>query len=265
MRNLLTTTAWRGIFVGVAAYGLAVGTAGAVTIDFEDAGAQGVAVGDSVTTQFGGGITFRGGPDTPTQDLPILGDVGNDIEGWVLNEDPTPVQDVLSSTETTNIGSFFLGGINFDGTQNIELDVDYDSPTAALSFDIIDIDQRFDDAGNLTALEQFTITYFDSSSNQIGQQIFTAGDDDTGDGIVTDVSFGSLDAVNFASRFEIRGQLIDPDTEERVNGAIGIAFDNFDTQNPDPPDTVIPVPSALPLFLTGLAGLGFVGWRRRKG
>jgi hypothetical protein len=39
------------------------------------------------------------------------------------------------------------------------------------------------------------------------------------------------------------------------------AFRIFGT--PTPPNQV-PVPPAFPLFITGLAGLGLLGWRRKK-
>lgn len=31
-----------------------------------------------------------------------------------------------------------------------------------------------------------------------------------------------------------------------------------------PSPSVVPIPAALPLLLTGLAGLGLIGWRKRK-
>jgi hypothetical protein len=44
---------------------------------------------------------------------------------------------------------------------------------------------------------------------------------------------------------------------------IGFDLDNF-TYNATPTVSAVPVPAALPLFATGLAGLGLLGWRRKK-
>ena len=33
---------------------------------------------------------------------------------------------------------------------------------------------------------------------------------------------------------------------------------------PDAADTATPLPAALPLFATGLGGLGLLGWRRKR-
>ena len=57
-----------------------------------------------------------------------------------------------------------------------------------------------------------------------------------------------------ASSFEFQG------TVDLVNGA------NFtiDLTAVHTPISAVPIPAALPLFLSALAGLGFVGWRRRQ-
>jgi hypothetical protein len=47
--------------------------------------------------------------------------------------------------------------------------------------------------------------------------------------------------------------------DEKISGGDGFAFD-YAAVSP----IVTPLPNALPLFATGLAGLGLFGWRRKK-
>ena len=57
-----------------------------------------------------------------------------------------------------------------------------------------------------------------------------------------------------------------PGFDPLQNWALGGRFSptlfNFDTI--DPPVSAVPVPAALPLFGTGLALMGFIGWRRKR-
>ena len=46
---------------------------------------------------------------------------------------------------------------------------------------------------------------------------------------------------------------------EKISGGDGFAFDYATTSS-----VVTPLPTTLPLFATGLAGLGLLGWRRKK-
>jgi hypothetical protein len=38
----------------------------------------------------------------------------------------------------------------------------------------------------------------------------------------------------------------------------------FDSGSPPNPITDVPIPAALPLFVSGLAGMGLIGWRKRR-
>jgi len=48
------------------------------------------------------------------------------------------------------------------------------------------------------------------------------------------------------------------------NGGIQINWDNVRLDGPGTSVGVVPLPAALPLFGTGLAVMGFVGWRRKR-
>ncbi|MFK5977850.1 MAG: VPLPA-CTERM sorting domain-containing protein [Rhizobiaceae bacterium] len=63
--------------------------------------------------------------------------------------------------------------------------------------------------------------------------------------------------VNSIWTFELSAGLIFP----RKNWFIDIVTSEYSTGGPTP---AVPVPAALPLFGTGLAALGFLGWRRKR-
>ncbi len=58
----------------------------------------------------------------------------------------------------------------------------------------------------------------------------------------------------------VRGTVIDPVTGSPCAGGPGCAV-GFDAEMLVP---AIPIPAALPLFLSAIAGLGFLGWHRRQ-
>ena len=47
-------------------------------------------------------------------------------------------------------------------------------------------------------------------------------------------------------------------------GKLGGESPDIDALGTITPSSVIPIPAALPLLLSGLVGLGLIGWRRRK-
>jgi len=66
-------------------------------------------------------------------------------------------------------------------------------------------------------------------------------------------SFGANGTISFANAI-IQGKNDEPGVNRTLY------FDNFEAYNV----SVVPLPAALPLYGTGLALMGFVGWRRRK-
>jgi len=49
--------------------------------------------------------------------------------------------------------------------------------------------------------------------------------------------------------------------EDALTNGNSVAFNNFQITIVDP---TVPLPAALPLFATGLGGLGLLGWRRKR-
>jgi hypothetical protein len=101
---------------------------------------------------------------------------------------------------------------------------------------------------NSDASPGFTVTVFDGSL-QIGSHTYTGLNHDadlsfalTSTSPITEVDFSSTSGFKEFKHFELSGLT-------RVVG------------NP-PPRT--PLPAALPLFGTGLFGMGFLGWRRKR-
>jgi hypothetical protein len=84
--------------------------------------------------------------------------------------------------------------------------------------------------------------------------------------------FGFVDQATGGSLFDFSGDQIYSLDETAPNFAPGtylMTFDNNNNRNYSATLTVAavaatPIPAALPLFVSALGGLGFVGWRRRK-
>ncbi|MCP4932899.1 MAG: PEP-CTERM sorting domain-containing protein [bacterium] len=111
-------------------------------------------------------------------------------------------------------------------------------------------------------------TTFSVASNTLLVQFQADGNDGLADFIVDNVSVGTYNTVNagwiqivisglsnIAHTIKVAG-LPNP-----TNGHDDLAIDVFGAINTQ---TVVPVPAAFPLFGTGLAVLGFLGWRRRR-
>lgn len=174
-------------------------------------------------------------------------------EGFVFDSGPndTPVP------PGTQLGQRFLS-TNFETTS--ELLVHFKNPLEGLSWDFADIDGSQDETDETDGLlqEQFSVYFFKNKynfgdplggANQLDELSFNDDDPDTGDGVITPVSYTAPDGHHIQSILFVGTTL-----GETRN--IGIAVDNFEL------DAKIPVPAAFPLLLAGLGA--FAALKRRK-
>jgi hypothetical protein len=213
--------------------------ANAGLIDFETILGGAPVDGQTIDTQFlaSDGVTFSlvGGG------APVLAQIGAPTTAFLgAGGGDTPI-----AADAGAIGQFFLtdDGLT-QGTVPGALLVNYSAPTANASGVVLDIDGG----------ETFLIEAFDGV-NGAGTLLSTftinAGDADTGNGVATDWFFSLGSAT-------IRSIIF---SGSRPSGFFGLGFDNFDT---GVDVGVVPLPAALPLYGTGLALMGFIGWRRRQ-
>jgi hypothetical protein len=212
--------------------------AAVIVIDFD-----GLAAGTLVTTQYAGvtissdnppisqAITFNS--DSPSGDDPDLGQpltkVGGDAFG------AGPLHNVLIHSKDGN-----LADPNDDPTGGV-FKFDFDDAIIFLGFDAIDItDQGANLLVRLFAEDDLTEIFSFNFASAIGA-------------VVGDNEYWSL----FASVFGASGVSGVGRAEIEITGSG--AIDNL-AYDPAP----IPGPGALPLLLTGLAGLGFAARRRRQ-
>ena len=193
-------------------------------ITFEDL--SGVPVGTVVSNQYlvSDGVTFTSNP--------VLGDVGNTLEGWILD---SGANDAFAPGEGGTIGNLFITDVvggNPTGTSTLV--VEYVSEVGGLSFDLIDIDDS----------ESYVIEVFDNLDNLLSTRSITDGDAQTGDGVVTRIGI-SAEGIR---------KLVVTGTKTSGSG-FGLGFDNFNT-------STVPIPAAVWLFGSGLIGL--IGVARRK-
>jgi len=131
-------------------------------------------------------------------------------------------------------GSFFLTDDgSLSGLTSPPLLINYSTPTSAASGFILDID--FD--------ESFLIQARDDSGSVLQTINILAGDPGTGNGIATFWSFDrpteDIASIRFAG-------------SRAAAGAFGLGFDNFNARSA----TVVPMPPALLLMMSGLGFLG---------
>lgn len=206
---------------------LIAGGAHANVVDFEDKAPLLTDPENVGTSYSNGGITFDSLDDN---DL-FLVQTGTPTNAFVPNDDPSP---------GGAFGEVFLTG---DFIANSAMGLTFDKDLNSISFDIADIDGSDDQA------EIFTFEFLFNGSS-LSTTVVTAGDPNTGDGVITPISFGGqrFDEVLITNR-----TVGDPTGANRPN--IGWGIDNI---NASP----VPVPAGVVLLVSGLGGLAFM--RRRK-
>jgi len=178
-------------------------------IDFESVLPTGEvpALGLPITDQYAvgpSGVTFS--VENAFGDTMFLGDYGNAREGWICGDLGT--LDTLNAPEQG--GSFFLAHPDQGLTELRDLLIDYTEPTAALSFDLADVDE----------LEEWTITALDSTGSVLATTVLDANHPSAGDCELARVSFADLGGLIAQVRISFTGL---------PNPLIGFGFDNFST------------------------------------
>lgn len=207
---------------------LIAGGAHANVVDFEDEAPLSPDPTNESTSYSNGGITFD---SLDGNDL-FLVQTGTPTNAFVPNDDPSP---------GGAFGEVFLTG---DFIANSAMGLTFDKDLNSISFDIADIDG----SGEQAEIFTFEFLFNGSSLSTITKQ---AGvDADTGDGVITPISFGGqrFDQVLITNR-----TVGEADGSNRPN--IGWGIDNI---NASP----VPVPAGVVLLVSGLGGLAFM--RRRK-
>ncbi|MEM8837549.1 MAG: VPLPA-CTERM sorting domain-containing protein [Pseudomonadota bacterium] len=216
------------------------GQVNAITIDFESIPGSMPMEGLAISNQFEAtaGVTFSLSDGTS----PVLADVGGARTAF---QGPGNGNDNVVAGE--DVGNFFLtdDGLT-SGTATPTLIVSYSTATQNVSGEILDIDFN----------ESFVITAFDALTGGSVLETVTinAGDADTGNGVATNwsISRASADIL----RLEFAGT-------RSGFGFFGLGFDNFNSGVDTSGTTVVPLPAAGVLLLSGIAGL-FVLRRRRS-
>ncbi|MEM1428060.1 MAG: hypothetical protein AAGG09_01235 [Pseudomonadota bacterium] len=231
---------FRGLVL--AAMGVSIaGGAHAALIDFETLPDGSIPTEGFVTQPLE--YEFGTGPEanklTFTSDSGIgIAEVGGPTFGFFPFDTPAP---------SDAFGDFFLTTAL---SQVSDLTITYETAITALNFDLGDVDRNRADS----TVEEFTVIFRDEGGNALETFFIDGNDPLAGDQSVVNVSFESTEA-NIKSVF-IEG------TTAGGTRLIGIAFDNFDPDDPAPPP-VIPLPGTLPLAAAGLGAL-LVLRRRRK-
>ncbi len=227
------------ILIGAASLVALTSAANATVVELN---APGLDNGETLTTQIAG-LTVSAvadGGGTANDFAIIIDTTDPTFDGDLAApfDDPSTVGDelfspgnILAVAEGDCSGGFCRVDDNATGG---EITFEFDRDVVFNSLDVFDF-----------RMEELKVTFFDALGAVIGAPI--TGPDfntDTGNNI-TDNLFTTLDLKGTVLRtvkFEFRG-----------SGGIG----NFDVEE-------VPIPAALPLLLSGLAGLGFASRRRRK-
>jgi hypothetical protein len=180
----------------------------AQVIDFETVPGTTPAVGLVITDQFheSCGVRFSVSDGTGF----FLGDYGGEFEGWI-DDDEQP--DVL--LPEYDLGEFFAV---YSGAATLGryLVIEYEPPTEAAAFDILDVD---DGPGNNPGYEeQWTVRAYGIGDSLLNVTVITAGDPGTGDASPTRYSI-DLFGVHQIARIEVE--------YTGFAGTPGFGFDNF--------------------------------------
>jgi hypothetical protein len=242
-------TIWRSTAAIAALFAFtALTPAHADLIDFEDAPSRTFAGDtsrelqddDPVTTEYTTpeGVTFQGGF------LEQYDDDGTD--GFV--NDQMSVRDVGNDEPNSGLGNWFLrtdGTINVDGSTSRSLRITYSTPVSEASGEIWDID------GNPSqGTEQWRLIFSDGGT-QVGTLDSPEGKDN---------GPGSLDGLPWEFN-AMPGGLFDQIDFTFIGSkesGIGLAFDNFNTNEAD-----VPIPASLAFLGAGLVGFGLSRRARR--
>ena len=191
------------------------------------------------------------GPNTNSATFTSSVGLGIAEVGVGPDQDPFGFFPADTPSPSDAFGSFFLTS----ALQTVsDLTITYLNPISGLNFDLGDVDGLQQGASNV---EVFTVTFRDVDGNTIatrqvrGDQTFEG--QPTGNQSVVNVSFDA--GAEIVKSIFIQG------TTVGGTRLIGIAFDNFDPDEPTDP-SVIPVPPTLPLIAAGIGALALL--RRRK-
>lgn len=221
---MLKTIATASLFV------LAVGSAQAALLNFEDEGYTGDLVDLGTTEVFAGfDVTFSSANGL------FAVKTGGPTNGFVPDDMTKP---------EGQFGEYFLSS---DFGTKTSLSISYGTPVSAASFDVADID------GSGNDLEVFDFVARDAGGNVLASRTVKGNDPLAGNAIVTRIGFSGLSGL--IASIDITG------TTEGNTRKIGIAFDNFETTVDT--TTPIPLPAGLPLAAAAFGALGLIRARRK--